>query len=97
MQTIISGQNYKISETLKQYTNKKINKLNNFSDKITQINVVFSINNLDHIAEANLFIPGDTINAKASANNMNAAVDAIVEKLTKQIKKYKNKRSKQTW
>jgi putative sigma-54 modulation protein len=96
MKTIISGKNYKISETLKQYSNKKIDKLYNFSDKITQINLIFSINNLDHIAEANLFIPGETINAKASSDNMNAAVDALVEKLSKQIKKYKNKRSKQT-
>ncbi len=94
MQTIISGKNYKISETLKQYADKKINKLHHFSDKITQINLIFSTNNLDHIAEANLFIPGDTINAKASAKNMNAAVDALVEKLSKQIKKNNDKRSK---
>ena len=45
----------------------------------------------EQIAEARLHIPGSEIFAKASSDNMYKSIDLLIEKITKQIDKYREK------
>ena len=83
--------NVDINEHLKSQTQHKMEKLNTYHDHITSIHVTFSKNNLQKIAEATVSVPGTTLHAKSDANDHQSAVDAMIDKLARQLKKHKEK------
>ena len=94
----VSGNNYKIGETLQKYAEKRIGKLdrylprNNKKDVIAKI--IFTEVNRDHgnkyEVSATLEIPGGkVIVAKDECSNVFAGVDLIEEKLMGQIRRFK--------
>jgi putative sigma-54 modulation protein len=52
---------------------------------------VLSVEKLRHKAEATMHITGGNIFADAEQENMYAAIDALVDKLDRQVKKHKEK------
>lgn len=60
-------------------------------DHVTDNHVVLSVEKLRHKAEATMHISGGTIFADAVEENMYAAIDALVDKLDRQLKKHKEK------
>ena len=92
MQTQITGQNVEVTSALREYAEKKLQKLQNHVEKITNIHVTFNIDHLSHIVDGQLSIPGNTFHAKAVSNeSMYNAIDAMVDKLLRQLDKYRNK------
>src|SRR3990167_7168885 len=87
----LTGHHCPITDALRNFTHDKLQRLTHFGDHITSINVVLKIDKLMHIAEANLHVPGSEIHASASDKDMYAAIDALVDKLEKQIKKHRAK------
>jgi len=91
MQTQMTGHNVDLTPALKEFTEKKIEKLNAYADTITSTHITFNIEHLNQIVEAQLTVPGNTIHAKAESDNMYTAIDAMIDKLMRQLKKYKEK------
>jgi putative sigma-54 modulation protein len=60
-------------------------------DHVTDIHVVLGVEKLRHKAEATMHISGGNIFADAVEENMYAAIDALVDKLDRQLKKHKEK------
>ena len=91
MQTSVTFKNLDPSETLKSYAKDKLDKLDRFLDNPAEANVVLSVEKFRHIAEIN--ITGDrlNINGKEETNDMYSAIDMVMDKLEKQIKKSKQK------
>ena len=80
------------SEPLKLLVEKKLEALHKFAPNITKIHVTFSMDNLVHIAEAEIHIPKmNPIFAEAKTEDMYKSVDLLVEKLTTQLSRYKDK------
>ena len=86
-----TGHNVEINDNLKLQTQQKIEKLNTYHEHITSIHVTFSENNLKKIVEATVAIPGSTLHAKSDANDHQSAVDSMIDKLARQLKKHKEK------
>lgn len=86
-----TGHNVDINDHLKAQTQQKMEKLNTYHDHITSIHVTFSENNLEKIAEATIAVPGNVLHAKSEANDHQSAVDAMIDKLARQLKKHKEK------
>jgi putative sigma-54 modulation protein len=58
---------------------------------VTNIHVVLSVEKLRQKAEATVHVSGATLFANAENEDMYAAIDALTDKLDRQIKKHKEK------
>jgi len=91
MQTSVTFKNLDPSDNLKSYIGDKLDKLDKFLDNPAEATVVLSIEKFRHIAEVN--ITGDRLNiyGKEETSDMYAAIDMVLDKLEKQIKKNRQK------
>jgi putative sigma-54 modulation protein len=91
MQTSVTFKNLDSSDPLKSYVQDKLDRFDRLLDNPAEASVVLSVEKFRHIAEIN--INGDrlTINGKEETNDMYSAIDMVLDKLEKQIKKNKQK------
>jgi putative sigma-54 modulation protein len=91
MQTSVTFKNVDTSEHLKDYVQEKLDRLDKFLDNPAEANVVLRVEKFRHIAEVN--INGDRLNiiGKEETDDMYSAIDLVLDKLEKQIKKNKQK------
>jgi putative sigma-54 modulation protein len=91
MQLNISGHHVELTEALKEYVSEKFQRLERHFDQISNTNVTLQVEKLRQIAEATVNISGGELHAKAETEDMYAAIDALVDKLDRQILKHKEK------
>lgn len=91
MQVNISGQHLEVTEPLRNYIGEKLDRLERHFDKITNVQVILSIEKLKQKIEATLNIPGGEVVANAAHEDMYAAIDSLTDKLDRQLKKHKEK------
>jgi putative sigma-54 modulation protein len=91
MQINLTGHHIEITDSLRNYVNEKMEKLERHFDKVSNTHVILSIENVRHRAEATVHMSGNDIFADAIEDDMYAAIDALVDKLDRQVKKYKEK------
>jgi len=91
MQVKISGQHVEITDSMRDYMNEKLARLERHFDKITNVHVIMSVDKIIHKAEAVLHIAGGEIHAHAEHQDMYAAIDGLADKLDRQLIKYKEK------
>jgi len=91
MQTSVTFKNIEPSEHLKSYVGDKLNRFDKYLYNPAEANVVLSVEKFRHMAEIN--ISGDrlNINGKEETDDMYSAIDMVLDKLEKQIKKNKQK------
>jgi len=93
MQLSISGHHLDITDALRTYVTQKIEKIEKHYDHITNVHVVLSVEKLVQKAEANVHISGAELFAEATSDDLYAAIDALSDKLDRQVLKYKEKMS----
>jgi putative sigma-54 modulation protein len=91
MQTSVTFKNLDSSENLKSYVQNKLNRLDKFLDNFAEANVVLLVEKFRHIAEINIVGDRLTITGKEETGDMYSAIDIVMDKLEKQIKKNKQK------
>ena len=91
MQTSVTFKNLDSSETLKSYVEEKLDRFDRLLDNPAEANVVLSVEKFRHMAEIN--ITGDRLSiiGKEETIDMYSAIDMVLDKLEKQIKKSKEK------
>jgi putative sigma-54 modulation protein len=87
----ITGHQIDLTEAINTFVTEKFAKLVRHVERITDIVVVLGVEKLIQTAEATIHVPGDTIHAKADGDDVYSAVDKLIDKLDKQLKKYKEK------
>ena len=97
MQTSVTFKNLPSSEHLKNYVTEKLDRFDRLLDNPAEASVVLSVEKFRHIAEIN--IVGDRLNiiGKEEINDMYSAIDMVLDKLEKQIKKTSRKQRTQKW
>jgi putative sigma-54 modulation protein len=80
-----------ITSSLKEYVNTKVNKLERHFDRINNIRVVLTVEKSIQTAEATLLLTGSEVFASADNEDMYTAIDSLIDKLDKQLLKYKDK------
>ena len=93
MQINLSGQHIEITPALRGYVQNKVERLQRHANNITNLHVVLSVEKLRQKAEATVHVTGNTVFADAEHADMYAAIDALVDKLDRQIIKHKEKLS----
>ncbi len=99
MQLIISGKNLEVSDWLKEYVEKKVGKLDRYLPTLTEARVELALENTRNAAQSQvvqvtLRNNGTILRGEERASDFTAAVDTVMEKLTKQIDRYKGKRQR---
>ncbi len=92
MQTSVSFKNLDPSDNLKAYVSDKLDRFDKYLENPADASVVLSVEKFRHIAEIN--IAGDRlkIKGKEETNDMYSAIDMVLDKIEKQIKKNKQKK-----
>lgn len=91
MQLNITGHHIDITEPLRDFVNGKFAKLEQYFDRINQVNVVLRVEKVQQIAEATLHVNGGELHATSEATDMYAAIDLLIDKLARQLNKHKDK------
>jgi putative sigma-54 modulation protein len=93
MQINVTGQHLEITDSIRDYVTTKMAKLERHIDTVTNAHVILSVEKLRQKAEATIHINGANLFAEAEDENLYAAIDALTDKLDRQVKKHKEKRS----
>lgn len=91
MHITINGHHVEVTQALRDYVATKLEKLERHFEQVTNIEVILSVEKLRHIAEATIPVNGNNIFANAEDQDMYAAIDALADKLDRQIIKRKEK------
>jgi putative sigma-54 modulation protein len=91
MQLNLSGHHIEITEALRNYVSNKMERLERHFDHVTNMHVVLRVEKQRQKAEATLHVSGANLFANAEHEDMYAAIDALTDKLDRQIKKHKEK------
>jgi putative sigma-54 modulation protein len=91
MHTSVTFKNLDPSDTLKSYIKDKLDRFDRLLENPAEANVVLSVEKFRHIAEVNIIGDRLSINGKEETDDMYSAIDFVVDKLNKQIKKNKQK------
>lgn len=87
----LTGNHLLITSAIRDYVVAKLDRVNRHFDHVIDINVVMSVDKLRHKVEANLHTSGKDIHVEAVEPDMYAAIDALADKLDRQVLKHKEK------
>lgn len=93
MQLNITGHHVDMTDSLHSYVEEKFDRLERHFDNVTNVHVILTLEKLRHKAEATIHISGADLYADCEEADMYAAIDALVDKLDRQIKKHKEKQT----
>lgn len=93
MQITVSGHHVDVTDPLHDYVQAKFDRLQRHFSQITNVDVTLKVEKLVHKAESVLHIAGKDLFAAAESEDMYAAIDALADKLDRQLIKEKEKRN----
>jgi len=91
MQISVSGHHIEVTDSLKNYVETKMERLERHFDRITNVHVILSVEKLRQKAEATVSYSGGDTFADAENDDLYAAIDALTDKLDRQLIKQKEK------
>lgn len=91
MQVKLTGHHIDITPALNDYVREKLERIERHFEGVSSVHVILGVEKLDHKAEATVHVAGNDIFADAVESDMYAAIDALLDKLDRQIKKHKEK------
>ena len=97
MQLRVKGKNLEVSDSIREHTERKLEKLERMLDPLTEVEVELALEKnpsiaANQVAEATVWMKGHTLRARESAPDMKAAVDAMSETLMRQVADERKKR-----
>src|SRR5205085_8222083 len=98
MRLQVKGKNLEVSESIRSYAEEKLGKLERQLADPTQVEVELSVERnpsiaANHIAEATIWTKGPTLRAREASPDMKASIDQLVDKLERQVKRYREMRT----
>ena len=98
MRLQVKGKNVEVSESLRDYAEKKLGKLDSQLHELTQVELELMVERnpsiaANQVAEATIFTKGPVLRAREASTDMKASIDQLTEKLLRQVKHYREKRN----
>ncbi|PTD95972.1 ribosome hibernation-promoting factor, HPF/YfiA family [Pseudothauera lacus] len=91
MNLTITGHHVEVTAALRDYVTSKLDRVIRHFDNVTSVGVILSVEKLDQKAEVTLHVRGKDIFVEAHNGDMYAAIDAMTDKLERQVQKHKQK------
>lgn len=93
MQITITGRHVELTDALRNYVENKFERLQRHHEPPTSAQVILTVEKLAQKAEGILQVRGETVYADATEGDMYAAIDALTDKLDRQLKKHKERQT----
>jgi putative sigma-54 modulation protein len=87
----ISGHHLEVTPAIREYVTGKLERVTRHFDNVIDVNVILSVEKLKQKAEVTVHLPGKDIFVEETGEDLYAAVDSLVDKLDRQVQKYKQK------
>lgn len=91
MRINITARHFKLKEELRTFTEKEIQRLQKYYDQIIDADVVLEWQKINRTAEIKMSVYGTVLTAQAQADEMHKAIGSAINKMERQLKKYKAK------
>jgi putative sigma-54 modulation protein len=89
----ITGHHLEITPAIREYVTTKMERIKRHFDHVIDVSVIMTVEKLKHSVEANVHMSGKDIFVQAEDADMYAAIDALADKLDRQVVKHKEKHS----
>ena len=99
MKLVIQGKNIEITDAIRSHVTQKIEKATaHFKTSIHKVDVNLSVENNPRIGpkqstEVTLYLDNAVVRAEESRESLYASMDVVTDKITRQLRKYKDKRA----
>ncbi|MBW4461675.1 MAG: ribosome-associated translation inhibitor RaiA [Nodosilinea sp. WJT8-NPBG4] len=99
MKLVIHGRNIEITDAIREHVEQKILKaVSHFKHLTNEVDVHLSVAKNPRIganqaAEVTLFVDGAVVRAEESSENLYASIDLVADKISRQLRKFKEKRN----
>lgn len=99
MKLVIHGKNIEITDAIREYVEQKILKaVSHFKHLTNEVDVHLSVARNPRItskqsAEVTLFVDGAVVRAEESSETLYASIDLVADKISRQLRKFKEKRN----
>jgi putative sigma-54 modulation protein len=95
----VKGKNVEVSDSLYRYAEEKLGKLERHLNDATRLELELAVEknpsiSASQVAEATVWTKGPILRARESSEDMHASIDLLVEKLERQVKRYREKRQR---
>lgn len=99
MRLQVKGKNVEVSDSLVQYAQQKLGKLDKHLNDAARLELELAVERNPsisdrQIAEATVWTKGPILRARESSQDMKASIDLLAEKLERQAKRYREKRQR---
>jgi putative sigma-54 modulation protein len=91
MEITVTGRHSEITDPLRQHIEEKMTKLGRYLDGISDVHVVLTVEKHRRLAEITLQANGTPIRGLEEKHDMYLAVDTVIEKIERQVKRQKDK------
>ncbi len=91
MRVLVTFRHLEADDALRDYAKEKVLKLRKYLERPMEARVVLSVEKFRKIAEATITGDGHTINGMEKTDDMHSAIDKLVGKLERQIRKLRGK------
>lgn len=92
MHITVSGHHLDLTDALRTYVHDKFERIERHCDNAaTNAHVILSVEKLQHKAEATLHVAGHDVHADSIAHDMYAAIDGLIDKVDRQIRRHRDK------
>src|SRR6202165_1631882 len=97
MRLQVKGRNVEVSDQIRSYAEEKLGQLDRLVKAPTRIELELAVEKnpsiaANHVAEATVWTKGPVLRARESSADMKASIDQLVDKLERQVKRYREKR-----
>lgn len=89
----VTGRNIEITDSIREYVEKRAEKLEKFEGKNTELNAVCSVEREEQIVEVQVKYEGEFIRIEERNADLYASIDLALDKVERQMRKEKEKRS----
>ena len=98
MRLQVKGKNVEVSDSIRAYAEQKLGKLGRQLHELVQVELELAVERnpsiaANQIAEATIWTKGPVLRAREATEDMRASIDALTDKLMRQVKHYNDKRS----
>jgi putative sigma-54 modulation protein len=97
MQLNVKGKNLQVSESIRDYAERKLAKLDKQVHELTRVEIELAVEKNpsvaeNQVAEATVWLKGHTLRAREATRDMKASIDELTEKLVRQIREDRDKK-----
>ena len=91
MEITVTFRHMEPTESLKTYAEDKISKVEKYLDFPVEAHIVLGVEKFRHLADVTLSLNGTMIKGVEETEDMYSAIDQVMDKVEKQVKRYRSK------